>query len=229
MQPLSYKIIICYDMYIYIHVLRGCVQHWKAEEGLGTKAAFGQLSMYLACVVSVAWGWDISWSWTYVCVRLCVCYFSGRIGMVHGFPTNSALASGMCWWSVAPCLIARHCFWSKTKESGELNCREITSFFPSLFKAWGGLYVVNGWEMVYHPPHSSHAYSDQLSTHPIPSHHPMCPWQLARSYHASNTVYTHTLTHVHTLTVRLFLSSSFWLTYPRPVLWQSLHSSQEQR
>lgn len=27
MQPLSYKIIIRYDMYMYIHVLRGCVWH----------------------------------------------------------------------------------------------------------------------------------------------------------------------------------------------------------
>ena len=146
-------------------------------------------------------------------VYVCVCYFSGRIGMVHGFPTNSALASGMCWWSVAPCLTARHCCWSKTKESGELNCREWDhQFFPPYL--WPG--ADRTWSMAgkWYTTHliSSHAYSDQLSTHPITSYHPMCPWQLARSYHASNTVYTHTLTHVHTLTQwgSSFLPPSDW-------------------
>ena len=37
------------------------------------KAAFGQPSMYLACVVSVAWRWDTADPQRMCAVRLCMC------------------------------------------------------------------------------------------------------------------------------------------------------------
>ncbi len=127
-------------------------------------------SMYLACVGSVAWGWDISWSRPYVCVCVCarvrVCYFSGRIGMMHGFPTDTALVSGMCFDLVVDRSMPPEL--KQKNQEMELSS-EITSFFFHSIYGLGwivcGRLMGNGIRTTHLM--TSHAYSDQLSTHPI--------------------------------------------------------------